>query len=181
MTKGRLVLLGIIVAMGVRVGVAADPVTEELRKQWEATRSLVVGLAEAIPEAKYDYKPTPEVRSFREQLVHLAGENYMFMGMVAGEKAAAAAQLEKLKARAEILKALSESYDYGTKVLAGLTDEKALEAVPGFGGQKSPRLGIVINNLKDNLTHYGNLVTYLRLNGIVPPRTAARQPQRPGS
>ena len=173
MTKRHLVLLGIIVAMGVRVGVAADPVTEELRGQWEATRSLVVGIAEAIPEGKYDYRPTPEVRSFLEQLQHLVGENYMFMGMVAGEKPAAP-QPENLKTRVAILRALSESYDYGTKVLAGLNDQKAVEAVAGFRGQLTPRLGIVINNLKDNMDHYGNLVTYLRLNGIVPPRSAAR-------
>ena len=175
MTKGRVFLFLMVVMAGIRVSVAADPVVEELRRQWQSTRSLVVGLVEAIPEDKYGYKPTPEVRSFREQIQHLVGENYMFMGMVAGEKPAVPVQPENLKARAEILKALSESYDYGTKVLAGLTDEKALEAVPGFGGQKSPRMGIVINNLKDNMDHYGNLVTYLRLNGLVPPRSAPRQ------
>ncbi|OFW05327.1 MAG: hypothetical protein A3G20_00530 [Acidobacteria bacterium RIFCSPLOWO2_12_FULL_59_11] len=180
MTKRRLVLIGIIAAMGVRVGVAADPITEELRRHWEATRNQIVRIAEAIPENKYDYRPTPEVRSFREQLLHLIGENYMYMGMAGGGNATAP-QTENLKTREEILKALSESYDYGTKVLAGLNDQKAVETVTGFRGQQMLRLGVVITNIKDNHEHYGNLVTYLRLNGIVPPRTAARQQQRSGA
>ena len=174
MTKGRIFLFLMVAVAGMRVSVAADSVVEELRRQWQSTRSLVTGLAEAIPENKYDYRPTPEVRSFREQLQHVVGENYMFMGMAAGEKPPVPVPPENLKTRAELLKALSESYDYGTKVLAALTDKKALEAVPGFGGQKTPRLGIVINNLKDNMDHYGNMVTYLRLNGLVPPRSAPR-------
>ncbi|MBI3895638.1 MAG: DinB family protein [Acidobacteria bacterium] len=173
------VLWAIIAGIGTHVGFAADPITDELRRQWEASRNQIVRLAEAIPEDKYDYKPTPEVRSFREQLQHLIGENHMFMGMVAGG-GSAAPQTQNLKTRTEILKALSESYDYGTKVLAGLNDQKAVEIIAGFRGQRMPRFGIVISNMKDNHEHYGNLVTYLRLNGIVPPRTAGAQ-QRPGT
>src|SRR5437660_12496925 len=52
----------------------------------ESTRTLVLGLIEAMPEDKYDFKPTPTVRSFREVVVHLVGENYLFFGRVAGER-----------------------------------------------------------------------------------------------
>jgi len=166
-------LLGMAAVMGsVQMRAADDQLVGPLRTQWEGTRKLVVGMAEAIPEAKYDYKPTPEVRSFREQLVHLVGENHMFMGMVAGDKPMDRKVLDGLKTREDILKALGDSYDNGTKVLAGLTDEKALESVPAFGGKQTPRWAIVMANIVDNMDHYGNLVVYVRLNGITPPRSA---------
>ncbi|MBI4444106.1 MAG: DinB family protein [Acidobacteria bacterium] len=170
-------LLGTIVLVASQVATAADPVQEQLQKQWEATRNQITTIAQAVPEDKYDYKPTPEVRSFRELLLHIVGEQYTFMGFVAGEKNDNS-RFASMKTRAEFLKALSESYDYGAKVLAGMTDQKLLETVPFMGGQQAARLFVVISNLKDNHEHYGNLVTYLRLNGIVPPRTAARQQQQ---
>ena len=85
------------------------------RATWE---SLPVrwcsGLIEAMPEGKYDFKPTPTVRSFREVVVHLVGENYLFFGRVAGENLGNPAQ--NLKTREELLKALREGYAYGEKV-----------------------------------------------------------------
>ena len=152
---------------------ADNQVVGPLRTQWENTKNLIVGMAEAIPEAKYDYKPTPEVRSFREQLVHLAGENHTYMGTAAGDKPMDRAAFEGLKSREEIIQALKDSYDNGTKFLATLTDEKALEAIPFRNGQM-PRWAIIMANLMDNMDHYGNLVVYVRLNGMVPPRTASR-------
>ncbi|OFW19947.1 MAG: hypothetical protein A3H27_15290 [Acidobacteria bacterium RIFCSPLOWO2_02_FULL_59_13] len=172
-----LLLLGALVLTASQVATAADPVREQLQKQWEATRNQLTTIAQAVPEDKYDYKPTPEVRSFRELLQHLAGEQFTFMGFVAQEPQDNS-RIATMKTRAELLKALSEGYDYGTKVLAGMTDQKLVETVPYRGGQQAARLFLVISNMKDNHEHYGNLVTYLRLNGIVPPRTAARQQQQ---
>jgi uncharacterized damage-inducible protein DinB len=83
------------------------------------------------------------------------------------------AAFEGLKSREEIIQALKDSYDNGTKFLATLTDEKALEAIPFRNGQM-PRWAIIMANLMDNMDHYGNLVVYVRLNGMVPPRTASR-------
>jgi len=165
--------VGLVLA-GVRIGTAADPFVEQLQQQWKATRSQVTQIVEAVPEGKYDYKPTPEVRSFRELLQHIVGENYMFMGFVVGEQHDRN-QFDKLTTRSELLKALSESYDYGDKVLAGMDEPKLKETVTVFGRRQMSRFGVIVANIKDNHEHYGNLVTYLRLSGIVPPRTAARQ------
>lgn len=151
---------------------AADNIVGPLKTQWDNIRNFVVKVAEVVPEDKYDWKPTPEVRSFREQFVHIIGENHLFMGLVAGEKSAAP---QNLKTREEIVKALNDSYDYGAKVLGGLTDEKATESVPGFRGQSQPRWAIAMTNFIDNMDHYGNLVVYMRLNGITPPRSAGQQ------
>ena len=142
------------------------------RTTWESARNLVIGLAEAMPEDKYDFKPTPSVRSFREVIVHLVGENYLFFGRVAGENLGNPAQ--NLKSREDLLKALRESYAYGAKVFDGLTEEKALEMVEGRGGQKVQRWSAILLAIQDNMNHYGNLVVYLRMNGLVPPRSATR-------
>jgi len=142
------------------------------RATWDSTRTLVVGLIEAMPEDKWDFKPTPAVRSFREVVVHLIGENYFFFGRVAGENLPNPAQ--NLKTRDELLKALHESYAYGAKVWGDLTEAKALEMVEGRGGQKVQRWSAVLLAIQDNMNHYGNLVVYLRLKGVVPPRSAGR-------
>ena len=138
---------------------------------WESTRDLVIGIVEAMPEDKYDFKATPAVRSFREIVIHLVGENYLFFGRVAGENLGNPAQ--NLKTRAELIKALRDSYEYGTKVWASLTEEKAREMIE-VRGQKVQRWSPILGAIQDNMNHYGNLVVYVRLNGLVPPRSAGR-------
>jgi uncharacterized damage-inducible protein DinB len=138
---------------------------------WESTRSLVIGIVEVMPEDKYDFKPTPSVRTFRDNVIHLVAENYLFFGRVAGENLGNPAQ--NLKSRDELLKALRESYDYGAKVWARLTEEKALEMIE-VRGQKVQRWSAILGAIQDNMNHYGNLVIYIRLNGLVPPRSAGR-------
>jgi hypothetical protein len=86
--------------------------------------------------------------------------------------------IEALKGRDDILKALKESYDYGAKVWAGMTDQKAMEMIPGRGGQQQLRWAPILVQIIDNTNHYGNLVVYVRLKGMVPARTAARQQQQ---
>ena len=141
---------------------------------WDSTRTLVLGLVEAMPEDKYDFKPTPAQRSFREVAIHLIGENYFFFSRVSGENLGSNDRFSTLKSRDEIMKALRESYDYGAKVWAGLTEEKALELIEGRGGQKVQRWSAILGVIQDNMNHYGNLVVYARLNGVVPPRSAGR-------
>jgi uncharacterized damage-inducible protein DinB len=160
-----------VVLAGVPVR-AADNFAGPLKAQWENIRNNIVKSVEAVPEDKYDYRPVPGVRSFRELFLHIADENYFFMGRVSGEKAGASGTP---KTRAEIVKALNDSYDYGAKILDGMTDEKAVEMVPGPGGRQMQRWAIALANIADNMDHYGNLVVYMRLNGIVPPSSAPRQ------
>src|ERR687887_2085320 len=92
-------------------GTAQTNVLAPLKTQWENTRTLVEGLVAQVPEDKYDFRPTPEVRSFREQFTHLIGENFRFMAQAAGETAPMEmSTIDQLKGRDEILKALKESY-----------------------------------------------------------------------
>src|SRR5713226_5912491 len=97
-------ILGVGMVLGaVQLRAADNAIVGPLKSQWESTRNLVVKVAEAVPEDKYDWKPTPEVRSFREQFVHIAGENHLFMGFVAGEKSSAP---QNMKTKDDIVKAL---------------------------------------------------------------------------
>jgi uncharacterized damage-inducible protein DinB len=141
---------------------------------WESTRALVLGIAEIFPEDKYDFKPTPAVRSLRENLIHLIGENYFFFSKVSGETLPDNARFNALKSRDEILKELRASYDYDAKVWGSLTEEKAQELVEGRNNQKVQRWSFILGAIQDNMNHYGNLVVYARLNGLVPPRSAGR-------
>jgi len=179
---GRLAMMGLLAAgmlAGVERAAAQGSLLAPVKAQWENTRLLVTGIVAQVPENLYDFKPTPEVRSFREQFTHLIAENYMFMSQAAGEKSPVeASAINQLKSRDEIIKALGESYEYGAKVWAGMDDKKAQEMVPGRDGQQQMRLAAILSNIVDNNDHYGNLVVYVRLNGMVPGRTAARQQQQ---
>jgi len=168
------VALAILGTAGVAAAQPSLPATSFLtpvKATWESTPSLVTGLVEVMPEDKYDFKPTPEVRSFRDVVIHLVGENYLFFSRVTGENKGNPAQ--NLKSRDELIKALRESYDYGEKAWAGLTEEKALEPIE-VRGQKVQRWSAILAAIQDNNNHYGNLVVYVRLNGLVPPRSAGR-------
>lgn len=170
-------LVGMVGLAAVQARAADSGFLGPLRQQWESNRNLVVRVAEVIPEDKYDYRPTPEVRTIREQFTHIIGENFMYMGFVTGDPPRDMTRINNLKTRAEILKAINESYDYGAKALAGLDDPKAVEMI-SMRNQQVPRWAAVLAVIVDNMDHYGNLVVYMRLNGIVPPRTAARQQQQ---
>jgi uncharacterized damage-inducible protein DinB len=148
-----------------------------LRTQWEMTEELVMNIARIIPESLYDYRPTPEVRSFRELLTHIASENLLYIPMVAGEPPKDRSKIEALQGRDEILKALQESYDYGEKTLANLTDETAADVID-MRGRRVLRWYAVLYNIWDNMDHYGNLVVYVRMNKMTPPRPPAGSRRR---
>jgi uncharacterized damage-inducible protein DinB len=170
------ILAIVILAVGsgsLRAG-GDENIVAPLRTQWALTKDMVVNLAESIPESKYAYKPTPEVRTVREQLTHIVSENMFYMSMVAKDPPPDRPKLEALQTREEILQALRDSYAYGEKTLAALTDETAVEKII-LRGQSVVRWYPVLYNIQDNMDHYGNLVVYVRLNGMVPPKTAARQ------
>ncbi|MBI4479359.1 MAG: DinB family protein [Acidobacteria bacterium] len=174
-----LVLLAGTCLAGAQQSAAQTSFLTPLKAQWDSTRNLVTGIVGQVPEDKYDYRPTPETRSFREQFTHLIGENYRFMAQAAGEPAPLdQATADKFKSRDEIVKALADSYEYGDKVWATMDDKKAMEMIAGRGGQQQMRWSAILVNIIDNMDHYGNLVTMVRLNGMVPGRTAAQQQQR---
>lgn len=129
--------------------------------------------AEQMSEEDYAFKPTPEVRSFGQILAHVADSSYLFCARAKGE-APPAGDIETTKTtKAEIQKALSESLAYCDGVLAEMTDEQA-NATAESMGKARPVLAILMFRAHHSLLHYGNVITYMRLRGKVPPSTAGQ-------
>lgn len=129
--------------------------------------------AEKMPEAEYALKPDPAVRSFGQVLGHIADANYLFCSAVLGENRASPA-IEKTKTtKAELTSALHDAFAYCNRAYDALTDANANETVKAFGQERN-KLGVLWFNASHNLEHYGNLVVYMRLKGIVPPSSDAK-------
>jgi hypothetical protein len=140
--------------------------------------SEFVPAAEAMPEDKYDFVPTSgefkSVRTFAQQIKHVAAVNYIVGAAILGEKPPVDTNAEKgpdgVKSKAEIVNFLKDSYVYAHKAVAGITDANALEPIATpFSKTKGTRVGLASVFSWHGFDHYGQMVVYLRMNGIVPP------------
>ena len=152
-----LFLCAAVLFAGVAKGNAQTTMVEHLRAEWEAERKEFGDIAAAMPADKFHFKATPEVRSFGEIVVHVVDDNMGFLEAVAGSQPGARDRFSNLKTR---------------------PDQKAMESIPYRNRGNLPRWRLVMSAIGHTKEHYGNLVTYMRLNGLVPPTTAAAQ-QRP--
>jgi uncharacterized damage-inducible protein DinB len=147
----------------------SNAIQADLLKDWTGMKDRIAKIADAMPEDKFDYKPTPAQRSYGEQILHVAEANVGLMKFL-GAKAAAPTIDTKARSKEAILKALADSYDYGTAVLKEQNDQSIAEVVKGpsfIGSATRARLvWVVIGHAWDE---YGAMTVYLRLNGIVPP------------
>lgn len=134
---------------------------------------LIIRSADKMPEENYSFKPTPEIRSYGALLGHVADAQYLFCSAAAGEKNPAPGIEKSKTSKADITAALKEAFAYCSKVYDSLTDENANAVVKFFGGERS-KLNILQFNNMHNMEHYGNMVTYLRLKGLVPPSSEKR-------
>lgn len=137
-----------------------------------------IGVAEAMPEDRYSYIPTggsfDGVRSFGEQVKHVACAQFAFFNEFEGKKPPEDCEKgghDPAKSKAELIKYLKDSFDYSNRVLATLTANNALDRVEGRYAGPNTKLGISVVAVWHITDHYGQLVEYLRLNGIVPPMT----------
>jgi uncharacterized damage-inducible protein DinB len=156
----------------------ANPITTVLRGAWSEVKTNLRRSADVMPEAKYGFKPVDSVRSFGAILAHVAGASYEFCAAAKGEKTPHAEdEFEKsARTKAEIVKALDGAIAYCDEVYKTLDDAKAAQVVDGaFGGPKGPRASLLVGNSGHYQEHYGNIVTYLRISGLVPPSSAPRQ------
>jgi hypothetical protein len=138
----------------------------------------LVGLAEAMPEDKYAYVPAvgkfDGVRSFGEQVKHVACAQFAFFNEFESKKPPADCEKgghDPAKTKAQLIRYLKDSFDYSNRVLATLTANNALDRVDGRYAGPNTKLGIAVVAVWHITDHYGQLVEYLRLNGIVPPMT----------
>ena len=141
-----------------------------------------LGVAEAMPESKYSFVPTAgkfdDVRSFSEQVKHVACAHFAFFNQIDAKTPPGECEkggLSKASTKAELIQYLRASFDYGNGVLATITDQNALARVDGRYSGPNTRLGMAVTAVWHITDHYGQLVEYLRMNGLAPPAT---QPYR---
>jgi uncharacterized damage-inducible protein DinB len=152
---------------------SSSPITASIAGQLGMIKGNLLKSAEQVPENLYGFKPTADVRSFGQLFAHVADANNMICSIIAGDKAPAAS-IEKTKTtKADISAALAESFAYCEKVAGALTDATGAATVDLFGMKmaKSAALGF---NVAHDFEHYGNVVTYMRLNKMVPPSSQGR-------
>ena len=146
----------------------ANPISASNGKMYTMLSGVLVAAAEKMPEENYSFKPTPEVRSFGQLVGHLADSQYYFCGLAAGENNPGGGVEKGKTGKAELIAALKEAVAYCSKAYATMTDAKGGESVK-LMNQDFARLTVLSANTAHNYEHYGNMATYMRLKGIVPP------------
>ena len=141
-------------------------------------------LAEAaavMPTEDYAFKATPEVRSYAELIGHVVTANFFFCSQAKGEQPPPAMQgLQKATDKAILVKGMNDALAYCDEVYGSTTDANFNQLVTIAGPQKNQvgRGSVLVFNTTHNNEHYGNVIVYLRLKGLVPPSTAHVQQQK---
>jgi uncharacterized damage-inducible protein DinB len=171
----RTLLLLLVLAAAVASAQSGDnPLSASTKGLFSMAKGNVVRAAEKMPEENYAFKPVPEVRSFGQLVGHVADANYTFCSAALGEQAPMKGIEKGKTAKADLVQALKDSFAYCDKAYDSMTDAAGAEKAKFFGSER-PKLGILDFNIVHDYEHYGNMVTYLRLKGIVPPSSEPRK------
>jgi uncharacterized damage-inducible protein DinB len=147
---------------------APDPAISAIRTQWQGAIDNITKAAEELTDAEYAYRPIAGVRSFGELVGHVAGTQNLICAAVLGDKQPAEDAIEKsAKTKAALVAALKASTAYCDKAYAITAAQGA--AIVDMFGDKSSKVGALTLNAVHDGEHYGNIVTYMRMQGKVPP------------
>ncbi len=150
------------------------PIVKETESAWKRAKKWTLDYVDAMPETALNFKPTPEVRSFAEQMLHLAFWNFGLLEGAGGKTNPYGKKQEDLekrddvKTKAALRKVVAESYDAVLAEIAGMTEAKMIEQTTFFG-RKFTRLSVFSIALDHQTHHRGQTTLYLRLKGITPP------------
>lgn len=172
MTRRTVIVLTI--ALGAATLCAqGNPFSAGLKRDYRGVRDYFIRAAEKMPEADYAFKPSPDVRSFGQQVAHVADDQYNLCAPAKGEtRQAAYTDIEnRLSKKADLVPALKEAFVYCDAAYDALTDVSGSE-MAARGRTKFDWLNW---NLWHTWEHYGNVVVYLRMKGLVPPSSEPRQ------
>jgi uncharacterized damage-inducible protein DinB len=154
----------------------SNPISASEKGFYTMVSGEVIAAAEKMPEQNYSFKPTPDVRSFGQLVGHVADAQYGFCAEANGETNPMK-DFEKTKtSKADLVTALKDAVAYCNKVYAGMTDAQGSQMVKLMNYDVA-RLAVLSVNTAHTDEHYGNMVTYLRLKGIVPPSSEKRATQ----
>jgi uncharacterized damage-inducible protein DinB len=173
-------------------GASASPSTpptiaSAIDREISLVEKQVVEAAEAMPEDKFDFSPEKlnlpgsdykGVRTFGEQLKHIAASNYLIWSPITGEKPPDTVNDGKgpdnMKAKADIIKFLKDSFAFGHKSVATLNSTNLVQPITTGNGRPTTRLFLAMFAAAHCFDHYGQMIEYLRMNGIVPPASRGR-------
>jgi len=155
----------------------ADPELKVVLDSWNEVGRKLIAMAEDFPEDKYDFKPTPAQRSFAEQLLHAAGANYFFTNPVIGKEPPAAEdpKRDQYKSKADIVAFVKKSFADGAAAIQSKGEKGLTTEVVYFAHQKARVLDMAYGLIEHSGEHYGQLVVYYRLAGLVPPESRPKK------
>src|ERR1700694_6261654 len=155
----------------------ADPELKVVLDSWNEIGRKLAAMAEDFPEDKYDFKPTPAQRSFAEQLLHAAGANYFFINPAKGVKPPSGdPKRDDYKTRAAIVEYVKKSFADGADVIKSKGDGGLNDLiVDPFANQQARVSDEGWGLLEHSGEHYGQLVVYYRLAGLVPPESRPKK------
>ena len=146
----------------------SSPGVDALRAMWEAQSGYVLRAAEQMPEADYAFKPVATVRSFGQLIAHVAGAQYTMCAAALGDAPKDEDEIEKsTTGKAKLVAALRASSEYCSKAYAQ-SDADAARAITLYG-QAATRMWALALNATHDGEHYGNIITYMRIKGMIPP------------
>ena len=180
MTKTLCFLFATLTAVPVAVlaqgsaAAPANPISDSEKRMYAMLGGVLIAAAEKVPEESYSFRPAPDVRSFGQLVGHLADSQYYFCSTAAGEtKPDSDAEKSKTK-KADLVAALKDAVAYCNKTYAAMTDAKGSQMVKMMNFDFA-KLTVLAANFAHNYEHYGNMSTYIRIRGIIPP-TSEKSP-----
>jgi len=179
--KRRIMVAALTVALATPFGIGAQEhqdmahdsegmaVTMSMKGLQGITQQHVMATAEMVDEELYSYQPTEEVRTLGGILAHIAGAQFLFCSAAGGVESPNTENYEETATtKAEIIDALEAGFAFCDEVYDSMTDAQGAQMVNFFGNEMAAS-AVLAFNAAHNYEHYGNLVTYMRINGITPP------------
>jgi uncharacterized damage-inducible protein DinB len=153
-----------------------DSPSKVVLDSWNDIGRKLIAMAEDFPEDKYDFKPTPAQRSFAEQLLHAAYANYFFTNPVMGQKNPAPEdpKRDQYKTKADVVAFVKKAFADGAAAIKAKGDKGMSDLLP-YGDQQARVSDMAYGFIEHSGEHYGQLVVYYRLSGLVPPESRPKK------
>ena len=173
--RASLLLLAIATPLVAQQQQSADPpraAVAAARSSWMAAHNYIVRSAELMSEADFAFKPVATVRSFAQIVAHVADDEMGWCAQILGEPLKQTQVEKTLTAKADVIKVIRDAGTYCEKAY-GISDAQAAAVTTIWGGQQ-PKIRGLMDNAAHDWEHYGNIVTYMRIKGMVPPSSQGR-------
>jgi len=154
----------------------ANPLSMMARYMYGQSKTDILKSAEEMPEENYSFRPVDTVRTFGQLIGHVADAQYEFCSAVIGDGKQPPGIEKSKTSKADLIAALKDGFAYCDQAYKSMTDEHAADMIKFFG-HDAPKLSILNYNISHTMEHYGNIVTYLRIKGLVPPSSQGQSAQ----